>query len=84
MDKVFFCGEGIQLQSFGRFGADVVLDNKKQADQPLAFGFEKPWITDHLGVRVIFNLAGDYRLWGPSRGSDCLVVLVGILAYSSY
>ncbi|KFA45640.1 hypothetical protein S40293_08910 [Stachybotrys chartarum IBT 40293] len=62
MDKVFFCGEGIRLQSFERFGADVVLDNKEQADQLLAFGFEKPWITDHLGVSVIFNIVGDYRL----------------------
>jgi tyrosyl-DNA phosphodiesterase 2 len=49
MDKVYLCG-GLSLQSFTRFGADVVLDEKEQKDKLIALGFDKPWITDHLGI----------------------------------
>ncbi|KAI0398065.1 endonuclease/exonuclease/phosphatase family protein [Xylariaceae sp. FL0594] len=64
MDKIFFCGSGLQLQSFERFGADVELDQDKrdQRAQLLSLGFEKAWITDHLGVRAIFKLENTHRL----------------------
>lgn len=49
MDKVYLCG-GLALQSFTRFGAGVVLEAKEQKHRLAALGFDKPWITDHLGV----------------------------------
>ncbi|KAI1501294.1 hypothetical protein F5X99DRAFT_409264 [Biscogniauxia marginata] len=53
MDKVFFRG-GLRLLRFARFGADVLLDGDPAgtgaAADLLALGFERPWITDHLGV----------------------------------
>ncbi|KAI1074373.1 Endonuclease/exonuclease/phosphatase [Whalleya microplaca] len=49
MDKVFFRG-GLKLLKFERFGGDVQLSEESQKEDILALGFEKPWITDHLGV----------------------------------
>lgn len=64
MDKAFFCGEKIKLQSFERFGADVEVDGEKtkQKNALLALGFEKAWCTDHIGIKVIFNLVNDTQL----------------------
>lgn len=64
MDKAYFCGGGIKLLSFERFGADVEVDADKtrQKDQLLALGFEKAWVTDHLGIVVTFGVANDTRL----------------------
>jgi tyrosyl-DNA phosphodiesterase 2 len=64
MDKAFFCGAGIKLLSFNRFGADVEVaeDKKEQRDQLVALGFEKPWVTDHLGIKAAFQLTSDPRL----------------------
>lgn len=64
MDKAYFCGSGIKLQDFERFGADVEVgeDNKKQRDGLLALGFEKAWVTDHLGIKTTFSLVNDTRL----------------------
>ncbi|GAW19692.1 hypothetical protein ANO14919_091810 [Xylariales sp. No.14919] len=50
MDKVLYCG-GVAVESFARFGADVqVVDEGERARVLRWGGFEKPWITDHLGV----------------------------------
>lgn len=49
MDKVYFCG-GVELVRFERFGADVLTEGEQEGKQIVALGFEKPWVTDHLGV----------------------------------
>lgn len=55
MDKIFFRG-GLQLKGFERFGADVQLDNPRERDNIVELGFDKPWITDHYGIKVEFEL----------------------------
>lgn len=64
MDKAFFCGEDIKLQGFERIGADVVVgeDKKEQRDKLLQLGFEKAWVTDHLGIKATFSFVQDARL----------------------
>lgn len=64
MDKAYFCGSGIKLQDFERFGADVEVDerNEKQKDGLLALGFEKAWVTDHLGIKITLSLVNDTHL----------------------
>lgn len=65
MDKVFFRGLGLQLLSFERFGAEVVVDeatHEDEAGQLLALGFEKPWITDHLGIKAVFSFTSEHHL----------------------
>jgi tyrosyl-DNA phosphodiesterase 2 len=49
MDKVYFCG-GVKLLRFERFGADVLAEGEDEGRQIVELGFEKPWVTDHLGV----------------------------------
>ncbi|KAI0801598.1 Endonuclease/exonuclease/phosphatase [Xylaria sp. FL0064] len=50
MDKVFYCG-GVSVERFSRFGADVEVDGEEEREKILKWGgFEKAWITDHLGV----------------------------------
>ncbi|KAI9155675.1 hypothetical protein HJFPF1_08264 [Paramyrothecium foliicola] len=64
MDRVYFCGDGLRLLNFERFGADVEVDEAETAarDELLSFGFEKPWITDHLGVKAVFNWPSEHHL----------------------
>ncbi|KAI5859430.1 endonuclease/exonuclease/phosphatase family protein [Durotheca rogersii] len=64
MDKAYFFGGGIKLQSFERFGADIEVGggDKKQKDGLLALGFERAWVTDHLGIKATFSLVNDTRL----------------------
>ncbi|KAK8044811.1 endonuclease exonuclease phosphatase family [Apiospora rasikravindrae] len=64
MDKAFFCGAAIKLQGFERIGADVVVgeDQPEQRGQVLQLGFEKAWVTDHLGIKATFSLVQDARL----------------------
>ncbi|KAI0197636.1 endonuclease/exonuclease/phosphatase family protein [Astrocystis sublimbata] len=64
MDKAYFCGGNLKLLSFERFGADVEVqaDRKKQRDQLLALGFEKAWVTDHLGIKAVFSWKNSIRL----------------------
>jgi tyrosyl-DNA phosphodiesterase 2 len=61
MDKAFFCGKA-ELLDFNRFGQDIQLPegadggmDSKQRDEIVALGFDKPWITDHLGICVKFQ-----------------------------
>ncbi|KAK7943305.1 uncharacterized protein PG986_012418 [Apiospora aurea] len=64
MDKAFFCGAGIKQQGFERFGADVVVSGGKQEQRAklLQLGFEKAWVTDHLGIKATFSFAQGTRL----------------------
>lgn len=55
MDKVYFVG-GLELMDFEKFGADVCVDDKAEQDQIVGLGFDKPWITDHLGVKAVFGV----------------------------
>ncbi|KAI1257744.1 hypothetical protein MGN70_000788 [Eutypa lata] len=55
MDKIYFCG-GLKLLRFERFGADVQLDGEGYAKEFDALDFEKPWVTDHLGVTATFDV----------------------------
>ncbi|KAI6799393.1 hypothetical protein KC361_g2886 [Hortaea werneckii] len=56
MDKVFFCG-GVVCTAFERFGAGIELQDEGERQEILKLGFDRPWITDHLGVRVL-RMAG--------------------------
>ncbi|KAI0430288.1 Endonuclease/exonuclease/phosphatase [Xylaria sp. FL1042] len=50
MDKVFYCG-GVSIERFSRFGADVEVVGEGEREIILKWGgFEKAWITDHLGI----------------------------------
>lgn len=49
MDKVYFCG-GARLIGFQRFGEDILTEGEEERKQIVDLGFEKPWVTDHLGV----------------------------------
>jgi tyrosyl-DNA phosphodiesterase 2 len=49
MDKVFYCG-GLRVDRFERFGRDVEVPDEGERQEIMTFGFEKGWITDHLGV----------------------------------
>ncbi|KAF5638005.1 endonuclease exonuclease phosphatase family [Fusarium sp. NRRL 52700] len=58
MDKVFFCGDALELLEFERFGANVEPEDGEEGVRKdlLSLGFEQPWITDHLGVKAVFEL----------------------------
>ena len=56
MDKLLFCGT-VKLEEFETFGLDVLVKDASIGKQMMEEdGLEKPWVTDHLGVR------GDFRL----------------------
>ena len=55
MDKVFFCGD-LEVTKLEKFGVDVVVDDEEAASDLTKLGLEKPWVTDHLGVRADFQL----------------------------
>ncbi|KAF4344590.1 endonuclease exonuclease phosphatase family [Fusarium beomiforme] len=56
MDKVFFCGDGLRLLEFESFGGGVEPEEEDVRKDLVSLGFEKPWITDHLGVTAIFEI----------------------------
>ncbi|KAM0229977.1 hypothetical protein ACHAP5_011494 [Fusarium lateritium] len=58
MDKVFFYGDSLKVSELERFGANVEPDHGEEDTRKelLSFGFEKPWITDHLGVKAVFDI----------------------------
>nr|POE77367.1 hypothetical protein CFP56_09014 [Quercus suber] len=55
MDKVLFCGDELSLQSFETFGAGIEVTESKERQQLVAEGAEQPWITDHLGIKAVFD-----------------------------
>ncbi|KAK4228488.1 5'-tyrosyl-DNA phosphodiesterase [Podospora fimiseda] len=59
MDKVLYCGRWAELKGFGWFGEGVEVegeDEKREMMEELGEELERPWVTDHLGVR------GDFRI----------------------
>ncbi|WAO95478.1 Endo/exonuclease/phosphatase domain-containing protein [Fusarium falciforme] len=58
MDKVYFCG-GADVVKFERFGEDVLTDGEDESNQIVALGFEKAWVTDHLGIKAEVKILGD-------------------------
>ncbi|GAB1736454.1 hypothetical protein NU219Hw_g7604t1 [Hortaea werneckii] len=52
MDKIFYCGD-LMCTAFERFGAGIELQHEGEREEILSLGFDRPWITDHLGVRRI-------------------------------
>ncbi|KAL3444100.1 Endonuclease/exonuclease/phosphatase [Aspergillus insuetus] len=55
MDKVYFCGR-VKVLTFERFGEDVLIEGEAEAKSILGLGFERAWVTDHLGVRAEFEV----------------------------
>ncbi|KAI0858781.1 Endonuclease/exonuclease/phosphatase [Xylaria cubensis] len=56
MDKVWYCG-GVTVSKFGRFGADVEVRDETEKEMIKRWGgFEKAWVTDHLGVWAIVDV----------------------------
>jgi tyrosyl-DNA phosphodiesterase 2 len=57
MDKVYFCG-GVKVREFKRFGQDIELPDSegKQREEVVALGFDRPWITDHLGIFTMLEI----------------------------
>ena len=54
MDKVFYTG--LQCITFERLGADVEVEDDEERRDIVSFGFDRPWITDHLGVVAVFEV----------------------------
>ncbi|KAK3989822.1 hypothetical protein QBC44DRAFT_308160 [Cladorrhinum sp. PSN332] len=64
MDKVLYCGK-VELVDFGTFGMDVEVegeDEKREMMEELGKLMERPWVTDHLGVRGDFRVVLDLKL----------------------
>ncbi|KAE8163283.1 Endonuclease/exonuclease/phosphatase [Aspergillus tamarii] len=55
MDKVYFRGS-VKLLKFERFGEGIMAEGNEEGKQIVELGFEKPWITDHLGVMAIVDI----------------------------
>jgi tyrosyl-DNA phosphodiesterase 2 len=56
MDKIMFCGR-VELVGFERFGMDVQVEDEAAARRLLQrIDLERPWVTDHLGVKAQFRI----------------------------
>jgi tyrosyl-DNA phosphodiesterase 2 len=51
MDKVFYYGK-LRVDKFERFGDGIEVSDEAERKNIVGLGFEKGWITDHLGVCV--------------------------------
>ncbi|KAL4971893.1 Endonuclease/exonuclease/phosphatase [Aspergillus desertorum] len=58
MDKIYFCGS-VKLRKLKRFGEGVLVDGDEERRQIVELGFEKPWVTDHLGIMAVFDIGLD-------------------------
>ncbi|OQO12654.1 hypothetical protein B0A48_02117 [Cryoendolithus antarcticus] len=58
MDKIFFRGDGARCLDFKRFGDGVEVASEDEKGKIVGLGFERAWVTDHLGVRGRFELGG--------------------------
>ena len=67
MDKVFFRGPALKLQGFERFGADVELEDEKERREIVELGFDRPWITDHLGIVARFEVVAAQGRGGATK-----------------
>lgn len=71
MDKVLFCGEGLRCVGFGRFGMDVVVEGEAVGRQLMEMaGLERPWVTDHLGVKADFEVTVEGRGEGVVKDGE--------------
>lgn len=70
MDKLLFCGEGVRVVGFERFGMDVVVEDGEAARglEEGPGGLEKAWVTDHLGVRGEFWVEVPEVVGGEGEG----------------
>ena len=66
IDKVYFCG-CIEVVGLERFGADVLTVAEEEGREIVALGFEKAWVTDHLGIRAQSSLEEWNKVEGPCR-----------------
>ncbi|OQO03727.1 hypothetical protein B0A48_10392 [Cryoendolithus antarcticus] len=66
MDKIFFRGDGARCVGFESFGQGVELQDPTEGERITGLGFDKAWITDHLGVRARFEViaAGNGQVEG--------------------
>ena len=58
MDKLMFCG-CVEVESFETFGMDVEVEDeedRKKLVEDKSADVEKAWVTDHLGVKAVFNI----------------------------
>ena len=80
MDKILFCG-GVEVVGFERFGMDVVVDGEAEGRELLRGGdLERPWVTDHLGVKGEFRVElGGTREGGNGEEEDAVPVPVAQL-----
>ena len=64
MDKLYYRGSNLKLLDFQRFGAGVEIaeEQKDEREQLLSLGFEKAWITDHLGIKAVFHVMDNVQL----------------------
>lgn len=58
MDKVYFCG-GAEVVKLERFGADVLTEGETESGEIAALGFEKAWVTDHLGIKAEVKITAE-------------------------
>ena len=56
MDKAYFCGE-LTCLSFERFGAGIEVEDEAERKELVELGFDRPWVTDHLGVKTVFEIS---------------------------
>ncbi|KAB8266621.1 Endonuclease/exonuclease/phosphatase [Aspergillus minisclerotigenes] len=55
MDKVYFRGS-VKLLKFEKFGEGILAEGDEERRQIVELGFEKPWVTDHLGVMAVVEV----------------------------
>ncbi|KXJ87293.1 Endonuclease/exonuclease/phosphatase [Microdochium bolleyi] len=57
MDKFLFCGEGLEVEHFERFGEDVEVEGVEDRETLIEeVEMEKAWVTDHLGIKAVFSI----------------------------
>jgi tyrosyl-DNA phosphodiesterase 2 len=62
MDKVYFTGRGLELRKVERAGSGVEVEKKDDREMlKTVAGLEGGWVTDHLGVRVDFEVTDEVR-----------------------
>ncbi|KAI1766994.1 hypothetical protein GGR53DRAFT_483562 [Hypoxylon sp. FL1150] len=58
MDEAYVCWS-LQLQNFENFG---VRTGSRGIGRPLDLGFQQSWVTDHLGIKAVFNFENAIRI----------------------
>ncbi len=57
LDKIMLCGAVVEVVGFETFGMDVVVEDKKTAEELAEMmDTEKGWVTDHLGIKAEFRI----------------------------